>query len=390
MSTTKRKNVKKSNEQPNNISLDSKHKEYVAEFFKNDTEVIPALKLEKKILKKQLSKLPDTCENKEQRFKIQERIFDIRNTILALYIKKDQYYLNNASLMTEYFKHKQEVSRNETQMVTNSKNAQIFKSFGIKIEPKQEQNTTNNSEHFKEKVINKYFYNTDQYCLNIDIYFKPNNICNYCNTGELVPMEDEGVIMCANCAATSPYFVENEKPSYKEPPKEVCYYAYKRINHYKEVLAQIQAKETTNIPESHINEIKMQIIKERIHDISSISYYKMKHLLKKLGFNKYYEHIYFIKHRFGVEPPKFSSSVEDKLINMFQLIQAPYTKHCPQDRINFLNYHYVLFKSLQLLGENTYLPMVPLLKDPTKIAGQDAIWKKICFDLEWDYYPTIM
>lgn len=390
MSTTKRKNIKKSNEPPNNISLDSKHKEFVAEFLKNDTEVIPALKMEKRILKKQLARLPDTGENKEQRFKIQERITEIRNTIFSLYVKKDQYYLNNASLMTEYFKHKQEVSRNETQMVTNSKNAQIFKSFGIKIEPKNEQNTTNNSEYFKEKVINKYFYNTDQFCLNIDNYFKPNTNCTYCNNGELVPMEDEGVIMCTNCAATSPYFVENEKPSYKEPPKEVCYYAYKRINHYKEVLAQIQAKETTNIPESHINEIKMQIIKERIHDINNISYYKMKHLLKKLGFNKYYEHIYFIKHRFGVEPPKFSSSVEDKLINMFQLIQAPYTKHCPQDRINFLNYYYVLFKSLQLLGENTYLPMIPLLKDPAKIAGQDAIWKKICFDLEWDYHPTIM
>ena len=33
----------------------------------------------------------------------------------------------------------------------------------------------------------------------------------------------------------------------KEPPKEVCFYAYKRINHFREILAQFQAKETTQI-----------------------------------------------------------------------------------------------------------------------------------------------
>ena len=40
------------------------------------------------------------------------------------------------------------------------------------------------------------------------------------------------------------YLIENEKPSYKEPPKEVCFYAYKRINHLREILAQFQAKES--------------------------------------------------------------------------------------------------------------------------------------------------
>ena len=33
-----------------------------------------------------------------------------------------------------------------------------------------------------------------------------------------------------------------KKPSYKEPPKEVCFYAYKRINHFREILAQFSSK----------------------------------------------------------------------------------------------------------------------------------------------------
>ena len=58
--------------------------------------------------------------------------------------------------------------------------------------------------------------------------------------------------------------MEHEKPSYKEPPKEVCFYAYKRINHFREILAQFQAKETTQIPDEVLDNIKLQIKKERI------------------------------------------------------------------------------------------------------------------------------
>ena len=32
-------------------------------------------------------------------------------------------------------------------------------------------------------------------------------------------------------------------------------------------------------------------------------------------------------------------------------IQRPYAAHCPDDRVNFLNYYYVLYKMCELLGE---------------------------------------
>ena len=79
--------------------------------------------------------------------------------------------------------------------------------------------------------------------------------------------------------------IENEKPSYKEPPKEVCFYAYKKINHFKEILAQFQGKETTQIPPEVIENLRQQIKKERI-DFNKLSYYETKSLLKKLGYNK--------------------------------------------------------------------------------------------------------
>ena len=66
------------------------------------------------------------------------------------------------------------------------------------------------------------------------------------------------------------YIVEHEKPSFREPPKEVCFYAYKRINHFREILAQFQAKETTTqIPEHVIESIKLQVKKERMRLVRS-------------------------------------------------------------------------------------------------------------------------
>ena len=77
-------------------------------------------------------------------------------------------------------------------------------------------------------------------------------------------MEHEGLLVCNECSSGTSFLIENEKPSYKEPPKEVCFYAYKRINHFREILAQFQAKETTQIPDTVIATIKHQIKKERI------------------------------------------------------------------------------------------------------------------------------
>ena len=54
----------------------------------------------------------------------------------------------------------------------------------------------------------------------------------------MIFVESEGLSICNNCSKTMKYLIENEKPSYKEPPKEVCFYAYKRINHFNEWLAQ--------------------------------------------------------------------------------------------------------------------------------------------------------
>ena len=257
--------------------------------------------------------------------------------------------------------------------------------FKIKedINPTQiEQNENNNN------IVLKYLTNVSDDFLDINNFVYQTDICQVCNKGELIPLEDEGLLVCNLCSRTVQYLIENEKPSYKEPPKEVCFYAYKRINHFKEILAQFQGKETTQIPADVIENIKLQIKKERI-EISQITNLKTKEILKKLGYNKYYEHIPFIKDKLGIKPPIMSPELEETLCNLFVELQSPYSKYCPDDRVNFLNYYYTAYKLCELLGEEKYLEHFPMLKDPEKRMEQDVIWKKICQELDWEFIPTI-
>ena len=123
--------------------------------------------------------------------------------------------------------------------------------------------------------------------------------------------------------------------------------------------------------------------------MDELTYSKTKEILKKLGYNKYYEHIQFIKNKLGVTPPTFTPELEDTMCNLFNELLAPYFKYCPNDRINFLNYHYVLYKLCESLGEHKYQKDIPMLKDREKIIEQDAIWKLMCSELNWKFVQTV-
>jgi hypothetical protein len=308
---------------------------------------------------------------------IKDNIIELKKNMNILQKRKLNYFLDNSKYIFDYFENKKKVSLGE---ITN-KNNMLNNFFKINNNNEKIDSTNNN-------IFSKYLSNIDNSCFNMDDFVQQSDICNYCFKGELIPMDDEGVLICNVCFRNIKYLIENDKPSYKEPPKEVCFYAYKKINHFKEILAQFQGKETTLIPMEVIDNLKNQIKKERIN-IQSLTYNDTKLLLKKLGYNKYYEHINFIKDKLGIKPPIISQELEDTLCNFFIEIQYPYAKHCPDYRVNFLHYYYVLYKLFELIGETAYLKEIPLLKDREKLIEQDTIWSKICLELNWEFIPTI-
>lgn len=346
-------------------TLDSVHNEKMTEFEKNENETIPKLEKETAALKKKKRK---TAIEIEKINTIVKKIRQLRNA-------KKEYFLNNSKLIFEYFETKQNIPNDR------SKPKLVESFFNINKDENKEKLATNS-------IVNTYLSNVDERFISLDNYIYNKEQCVYCRVGEMIPIDYEGIMVCNKCFKHVACLFDQEKPSYKEPPKEVSFYAYQRINHFREILAQFQAKETTQIPPKLIDDLKRQITKERI-ELKNLTNDMTKTMLKKLGYNKYYEHIPYIKDKLGIKPPVMPQNIEEKLCSLFLEIQRPYAMVCPDDRTNFLNYHYTIYKLCEILKQNQYLQYFPMLKDREKRIEQDEIWKNICKELDWKFVPTL-
>lgn len=351
-------------------TVDTKHNQYVTTFQNHDEIIIPKLLSKKKRYKKQLETATLSIE---QRLNITDNIKNITQQVQELRNQKKQYFLKNSGLLVDYFDNKKQIECGTNTSYMSVKTLAMNSFFTSKKEVVAD--ALANIEQ-KENTVKQYFLNTDSSYIDIKKCLKQTDRCKYCNKGELVPIEDEGIIICNNaeCSRSIPFISDHEKSSYKDPPKDACYCAYKRLNHFKEIVAQFQGKETTQIPNFLIDLIAKQFKKERIPH-NKINYRITKEVLNTINYSEYYEHIYFINSKFGVKPPSFAPDFEEKLYELFNKIQSNYfSKHCPTDRNNFLNYHYTLYRLCELLGETKYLPYIHILNDRT---NQDMIWNSI-------------
>ena len=368
--------IKNRNRDLSQHTIDRKHSEMLDYFDKNETEKIPELK-------SQIQKLvPNlTSKNMDVAMDAKDKIANLKAKIKQLRAEKKHYFLENSKYIFNYFEEKKQISSGEKQ------NVNVLNQF-FKIKTEEKNDKLSNIKHH----INQYWKNVNNEITNIHDFVIPTDICTYCHKGEFIPQDEEGILICNNreCGKFITYIVDGSKPSNKEPPNEVSYTAYIRLNHFKEILSQFQAKETTQIPEFVIEDIRNRIKKERIKDYANeLNYDKMREILRKLGYNKYFEHIQYINSIFGIRPPIMSDELHETLCVLFIEIQKPWAIHCPANRTNFFNYTYTLYQLCVLLDQTQYLPYIPLLKDAEKQREQDAIWKKVCETLDWCYFATV-
>lgn len=393
-----------------NVSIDEKHTLLMQEFEKDEKDIIPKLKEERINIKNRIKSICEKYEGNSPTGKDLEDYFDcydkykqIITEIKKIKEKRKKYLLDNSVFIFNYFEEKKNISKVgsnsdistacETTNTTNTKKNKALKEFfKIKTANPDNPDVPSSEETImsdKYKNARNYWSNVNNQIVNINDFILTSDICQKCQRGELIAQEDDGILICNHCGVYMQHITDCEKPSYKEPPSEVSYTAYLRLNHFKEILSQFQAKETTQIPDEVIEAIRNRIKKERITDISEITYTKTRDILRKLGYNKYFEHIQYINCKFGICPPTMSEELIETLCVLFIEIQGPWALHCPPNRTNFFNYAYTLYQLCNLLDQTQFLPFIPRLKDFDKQREADIIWKKVCNELGWYYYPTI-
>jgi len=242
----------------------------------------------------------------------------------------------------------------------------------------------------RNDLLNQYLHIEDPVAVRQDVQDEDEwTHCDHCGH-EMIMCMNEATMTCSACGNKEFILIDSDKPSYKEPPRELSYYAYKKINHFNEWLAQFQAKESTEIPAAIYDQILLQLKKERISNFAILKRTKLREILRHMGETKYYEHIPHIINRLsGQNAPFISREDEERLRHMFREIQPAFKKHIPKGRRNFLSYGYILYKFCELLEMDEHLACFPLLKNRDKLYIQDQAWKGICSDMKWQFIRTV-
>ena len=368
-----------------NTTLDKKHKSYLDRFV-NEQNSKETLKNKLKEFELNLNKINKinfkdyTNEIIKNKAELKTNIKKIKKKINLIENSRNEidYFNNSIDYLSSYY--------NKTEDIQKNKNMEIIDFFiNYKKINKKNKNT-------KSNLLKKYLISIENISIPMSKKkkFKP-KFCSEigCKNIELILYLSEGYVICPKCGICDEILMDSDKPNYKEPLPDSSVYAYKRLNHLNEWLAQFQAKESTDIPDDVYEKILLEIKKEKLIN-KRLKPKKMRDILKRLELNKYYEHIQHIINKVtGVPPPKITKQIEEKLRWMFKEMQEPFILFCPKTRKNFLNYSFTLHKCFQLLDLDDFLPCFPLLKSNEKLKEQDYLWKKICNHLRWQFIPSI-
>jgi hypothetical protein len=356
--------------------------------------------------KKNLSQLEATIKQLENDIEISPDIITRskkEEELQTLLKKKDglvtdsevyDYFFNTGQLLYTYYDLQDKINQGGTTGISRrvkAKPGSVLAALGEPEATGDKRKAKVQEAEGRDVLLEKYLHKVDpEHARAIQsVSEDPNGICEVCDI-EMKFSSIEALFFCDGCGYQEFVLIDSDKPSYKDPPREVTYYAYKRINHFNEWLAQFQAKESTEIPEEIFQAIVEELKKERISNIEEIKPGKIREILKKLKCTNFYEHVPYILNRInGKNAPVMSREVEEKLRFMFKEIQSSFVKHCPKTRSNFLSYSYVLYKFCELLELDDYLQCFPLLKNRDKLYNQDKIWERICADLRWQFIRSI-
>jgi len=343
---------------------------------------------------------------------ITEEIDDLQKLIIK--IEKDEsridYFLNVGNMMFQYYDAQETVAAgtNVSTSITRMPSNSVLSYFSVpeETETKSEQkiktvktkkaSDIESTEGLnRDKMLEKYLAVIDPSAIKSGILpgsgIEPGwGACPACEV-DMTFYQNEAKLGCPECGFEEFILIDSEKPSYKDPPREITYFAYKKINHFNEWLAQFQAKENTDIPHDVIEAVLAEIKKERINDPKRVKKEKIHQILQKLKLSKMYDHVQQIRNRIQQQMTTLvlSRENEERLQFMFKEIQPAFIKFCPKGRSNFLSYPYVLSKLCQLLELDEFLPCFQLLKSREKLYQQDQVWQKICTDMGWQFIRSI-
>lgn len=287
------------------------------------------------------------------------------------------------SLMGFAKKRKSESLDKSKEIVGKNKKKSCITENDVAFDKKKKEINCPKTLHYMYKVLQDSYYDVSL------LKFDKNKFCSVCKTENMTLSIADGSYICKDCGLVVNTIIDSDRPNYKDHIPDSAGNAYKKINHFKEQLNQLQARETTHISDDILNLCKKECKRLNI-DLKHLNVKLMRKILKKIGHEKKYEHVFYIINKLnGLDPPILKREQEDKMCQMFIQTLNPFEKYKEKDRHNHLKYGYVIRKLFQLINLDSFMQYYPQLKNKAKLKSHDEVWNKICDELNWEFIPSI-
>lgn len=179
---------------------------------------------------------PKTPADINRIVELKDRQIVIKESIVNVAHENEAFYLTNtASILFQYYDLLDNNRSFECEANLNGKTQSILKYFTCKnkqAKPIDDTKPKSNMEHNRGSLLDKYMQYVDNNYVKSAKLEDDSIVCKYCGSENATIMNNDGFILCNNCHCIEYIIVDHDKPSYKDPPKEISYFAYKRINHF--------------------------------------------------------------------------------------------------------------------------------------------------------------
>lgn len=254
------------------------------------------------------------------------------------------------------------------------------------IQAYQEQ--TGASAQHRTSIVDEYLTDIDQ--APAKVAMSTRDECPRCvsSSTPLLVCPTRSVMTCSKCGYCVAYLDATSSSTAFDEMVEFSQYSYKRVNHYMMWLTLVQGKETHRVSDDILESVSNDLYNRlNVRTTDDITQKRVRDSLRHLRLRKAYDHVAQITARLsGRKPTRISAHVEDQLRNMFLKMQPAFQRHAPKCRTNFISYSYVLYRCFQILGLRDMLDGLTLLKGRDKLEANDAIFRKMCIDLDWPLF----
>jgi|TARA_B110000211_G_scaffold233033_1_gene298166 hypothetical protein len=244
--TKPKKNKRRCNYEKTTHTLDVCHEKKLEDFNK-DYNGLSKLQKELKSVRKHIKKLEfenresisDTSSeeddidnsiilNELHEYKTKEN--KIQNSINKLTSKKEEidYLIKTSDILFNYY----DSIENNNESGNNPNVKKIIDFFNPnKMEEDIPKKTSSDENHDRSELLESYLSTTDKNYIN-NYLKKVEQKCNFCNSTNINELLNDGILYCTECHSIEFIQTDNERPSYRDPPKEISYFSYNRINHF--------------------------------------------------------------------------------------------------------------------------------------------------------------